>query len=208
MIGVGQLKPFPEVRPPAPEAVDEMVIAPIKTRVVADSLKSKLIRNVWRAVGRRNRTDVLAWALDDWAAKTTPGFAISGSSESPAAQRMIANVISRWTGTTPPPTPDMPDAGVFDAGAEEPAEEIENQGGPGADASVAPLSAGPTRPTASTDSCGCSTPGSHRDSGAPAVASVVALLGAIAMRLRARRRLSQSSQRCERRERRERRNTN
>lgn len=48
------------------KAVDELVIGPIKSRVVADSLKSKLIRNVWRAVGRRNRTDVLAWALDDW----------------------------------------------------------------------------------------------------------------------------------------------
>ena len=47
-------------------AVDELVIGPVKERVIADSLKSKLIRNVWRAVGRRNRTDVLAWAFDDW----------------------------------------------------------------------------------------------------------------------------------------------
>ncbi len=47
-------------------AVDELVIAPLAERVVASSLKSKLIRNVWRAAGRRTRTDVLAWAFDDW----------------------------------------------------------------------------------------------------------------------------------------------
>ena len=47
-------------------AVDELVIAPLVERVTTTSLKSKLIRNVWRAVGPRNRTDVLAWAFDDW----------------------------------------------------------------------------------------------------------------------------------------------
>ncbi len=47
-------------------AVDELVLAPLADRVTAASLKSKLIRNVWRAVGRRTRTDVLAWAFDDW----------------------------------------------------------------------------------------------------------------------------------------------
>ena len=47
-------------------AVDELVTAPLADRVTSASLKSKLIRNVWRAVGRRNRTDVLAWAFDDW----------------------------------------------------------------------------------------------------------------------------------------------
>ena len=47
-------------------AVDELVIAPLVERVTNASLKSKLIRNVWRAVGPRNRTDVLAWAFDDW----------------------------------------------------------------------------------------------------------------------------------------------
>jgi NTE family protein len=34
--------------------------------VTSGSLKSKLIRNVWRAVGPRNRTDVLAHAFDGW----------------------------------------------------------------------------------------------------------------------------------------------
>lgn len=47
-------------------AVDELVIAPLTKRVTSASLKSKLIRNVWRAAGKRNRTDVLAWAFDDW----------------------------------------------------------------------------------------------------------------------------------------------
>lgn len=47
-------------------AFDELVIRPVASRVTARSLKMKLIRNVWRAAGRRNRTDVLAWAFDDW----------------------------------------------------------------------------------------------------------------------------------------------
>jgi NTE family protein len=48
------------------DAVDQLVIDPISERVAAASLKSKLIRNVWRAAGRRTRTDVLAWAFDRW----------------------------------------------------------------------------------------------------------------------------------------------
>ena len=47
-------------------AVDEHVIAPLVKRVTGASLKKKLLRNVWRAIGSRNRTDVLAWAFDDW----------------------------------------------------------------------------------------------------------------------------------------------
>jgi NTE family protein len=47
-------------------AFDELVIEPLAKRVSARSLKSKLIRNIWRATGKRNRTDVLAWAFDDW----------------------------------------------------------------------------------------------------------------------------------------------
>ena len=50
----------------SPAAVDELVIGPLVERVVASSLKTKLIRNVWRAALRKNRTDVLAWAFDDW----------------------------------------------------------------------------------------------------------------------------------------------
>jgi NTE family protein len=47
-------------------AVDELVIAPLARHVVDASLKSKLVHNVWRAVGSKNRTAVLAWAFDDW----------------------------------------------------------------------------------------------------------------------------------------------
>jgi NTE family protein len=47
-------------------AFDELVIEPIAKRVTAGSLKSKLIRNIWRTIGRRNRTDVLARAFNDW----------------------------------------------------------------------------------------------------------------------------------------------
>ena len=47
-------------------AFDESVIEPLAERVGSRSLKSKLIRNIWRAAGKRNRTDVLAWAFDDW----------------------------------------------------------------------------------------------------------------------------------------------
>ncbi len=50
----------------SPAAVDELVIEPLVEHVVASSLKTKLIRNVWRATLRKNRTDVLAWAFDDW----------------------------------------------------------------------------------------------------------------------------------------------
>lgn len=47
-------------------AFDDSVIEPLAKRVSSRSLKSKLIRNIWRATGKRNRTDVLAWAFDDW----------------------------------------------------------------------------------------------------------------------------------------------
>lgn len=47
-------------------AVDELVVGPMTKRVTSASLKAKLIRNVWRAIGPRNRTDVLARAFDDW----------------------------------------------------------------------------------------------------------------------------------------------
>ena len=46
-------------------AFDELVIDPLAERVSSRSLKSKLIRNIWRTIGKRNRTDVLAWAFDD-----------------------------------------------------------------------------------------------------------------------------------------------
>ncbi len=50
----------------AAAAVDREVIEPLALKVISASLKSKLLANIWRAVGIRNRTDVLAWAFDDW----------------------------------------------------------------------------------------------------------------------------------------------
>jgi NTE family protein len=47
-------------------AVDQQVSEPLANRVRGRSLKWKLIRNVWRAAGPRTRTEVLAWAFDDW----------------------------------------------------------------------------------------------------------------------------------------------
>lgn len=48
------------------EAVDELVIRPISERVAAGSLRTKVVRNLWRTLSSLNRTDVLAWAFDDW----------------------------------------------------------------------------------------------------------------------------------------------
>lgn len=47
-------------------AVDREVIAPLTERVTAASLKKKLVQNLWRATLTKTRTDVLAWAFDDW----------------------------------------------------------------------------------------------------------------------------------------------
>lgn len=48
------------------ESFDRSVIDPLTERVTAGSLKGKLIRNAWRAALTKTRTDVLAWAFDDW----------------------------------------------------------------------------------------------------------------------------------------------
>jgi NTE family protein len=59
---------FPELRKRgfSGAAFDELVVEPIAKRVAARSLKLKLVRNMWRTVGKRNRTDVLARAFNDW----------------------------------------------------------------------------------------------------------------------------------------------
>ena len=49
-----------------PRRSTSSVIEPLAERVVRASLKSKLIRNIWRTIGRQNRTDVLARAFNDW----------------------------------------------------------------------------------------------------------------------------------------------
>jgi NTE family protein len=45
-------------------ALDEHVIDPVVDSISDSSLKLELIRNAWRALGRRNRTHVLARAMD------------------------------------------------------------------------------------------------------------------------------------------------
>lgn len=49
-----------------PASVDREVIAPLLRRARDQSLAWALIRNSWRALGRRNRTQVMAWLLDQW----------------------------------------------------------------------------------------------------------------------------------------------
>jgi NTE family protein len=45
-------------------ALDEMVIDPIVRSISGSSLKTEILRGLWRALGARTRTDVLADALD------------------------------------------------------------------------------------------------------------------------------------------------
>jgi len=48
------------------EAVDELLIRPLVDKISSRSFTTKLLANVWRALGSNTRTDVLAWAFDDW----------------------------------------------------------------------------------------------------------------------------------------------
>jgi NTE family protein len=48
------------------DSVDTAVIGPLRERVVSASLKNELLVNIWRTIGKRNRTDLLAWAFDKW----------------------------------------------------------------------------------------------------------------------------------------------
>ena len=45
-------------------AVDRLVIDPVVDSVAHSSMKTQIVQNIWRAVGRRTRTDVLARTLD------------------------------------------------------------------------------------------------------------------------------------------------
>jgi NTE family protein len=49
-----------------PTAVDQLIIAPAVQTVSSKSLTSTLIRNVWRTIGPRTRTTVLADQLNGW----------------------------------------------------------------------------------------------------------------------------------------------
>lgn len=48
----------------SPAAVQDLVIEPVVRSISGSSMKAELVRNVWRAIGRRTRTDVLADVLD------------------------------------------------------------------------------------------------------------------------------------------------
>ena len=49
-----------------PAAVDAEIIDPIVDRISTRSLEKHLVRNVWRLVGSKNRTELLADAFDSW----------------------------------------------------------------------------------------------------------------------------------------------
>ncbi len=61
-------KAWPEIRAGGytAEAVDRLVIEPVIKKISSGSLKRKLITNVWKTIGSKNRTGLLADAFDDW----------------------------------------------------------------------------------------------------------------------------------------------
>ncbi len=48
------------------DAVHDLVIDPPTRKITSSSLKRYLLRNSWRAIGNKNRTDVLAHAFKEW----------------------------------------------------------------------------------------------------------------------------------------------
>lgn len=48
----------------SPAAVDDLIVDPILNAVTGSSMKNELLRNLWRAVGPKTRTDVLARVLN------------------------------------------------------------------------------------------------------------------------------------------------
>ena len=49
-----------------PDAIDRELIGPVTARVTGRSLKSALLRAIWRTVGPSSRTDLLARMFDQW----------------------------------------------------------------------------------------------------------------------------------------------
>ena len=47
-------------------AVDKLIVAPLERRLTARSLTWSLVRGMWRTIGPRTRTDLLARRLDEW----------------------------------------------------------------------------------------------------------------------------------------------
>jgi NTE family protein len=73
-------------------AFDAQVIAPLIRRITRRSLQRELLRHSWRALGRANRTELLAKALDDW------WFEGRQLGDLPAGVRWIFNAANIYTG--------------------------------------------------------------------------------------------------------------
>jgi NTE family protein len=50
----------------SPDAVDEILVAPFVARISNDSLSQALITNIWRTIGTKTRTQLLADFFDRW----------------------------------------------------------------------------------------------------------------------------------------------
>jgi NTE family protein len=72
--------------------LDSLVIEPVVERISRNSLKGKLIRNAWKTVGPKTRTEVLADVLDDWF------FHNTRLEELPRDCRFIINAANLTTG--------------------------------------------------------------------------------------------------------------
>jgi NTE family protein len=74
------------------EALDEIVIYPFVRQISTASLTGVLLRNLWRTVGSKTRTDLLADTFDDWF------FGGHRLEDLPAECRFIINAASVTTG--------------------------------------------------------------------------------------------------------------
>ena len=74
------------------EAVDELVIRPAVARISVDSLTRELVESVWRIIGRKTRTELLADAFDEWF------FHGQKLAELPSGCRFIFNAANLTTG--------------------------------------------------------------------------------------------------------------
>ena len=76
----------------APERYDELVVQPLVQRIGESSLEAALLRNVWRIVGSKTRTDLLADLFDRWF------FDGALLEELPAGTRFVFNAANLTTG--------------------------------------------------------------------------------------------------------------
>jgi NTE family protein len=50
----------------SPQSLDDVIIGPFVKRISSQSLSRSLLRNVWRTIGSKTRTHLLADTFDDW----------------------------------------------------------------------------------------------------------------------------------------------